>query len=54
MSGYLSKFKELLYNLNMQLKYPGIRTRYMDGNSIQYIVDEIKAVVRQDWSRSRV
>ena len=40
-----SKFKELLYNLSMQLKYPGIRTRYMDELSIRYTIDEIKAIV---------
>jgi len=42
-----TKFKELLYNLNMQLKYPGIRTRYMDENSIRYAIDEIKAIVQK-------
>jgi hypothetical protein len=42
-----TKFKELLYNLNMQLKYPGIRTRYMDENSIKYAIDEIKAIVQK-------
>ena len=40
-------FKELLYNLSMQLKYPGIRTRYMDEMSIQLVIDEIKAVVHR-------
>jgi hypothetical protein len=42
-----SKFKELLYNLSMQLKYPGIRTRYMDENSLNYVISEIKALVQQ-------
>lgn len=41
-----TKFKELVYNLSMQLKYPGIRTRYMDERSLQYILAEIKAVVQ--------
>ncbi len=40
-------FKELLYNLTMQLKYPGIRTRYMDELSIQFVIDEIKAIVQK-------
>jgi hypothetical protein len=40
-------FKELLYNLSMQLKYPGIRTRYMDELSIRFVIDEIKAVVQK-------
>jgi SIR2-like domain len=42
-----AKFKELLYNLSMQLKYPGIRTRYMDERSIQFVLNEIKALVQQ-------
>jgi hypothetical protein len=42
-----TKFKELLYNLSMQLKYPGIRTRYMDEHSIRYTIDEIKAIVQK-------
>jgi hypothetical protein len=29
----------------MQLKYPGIRTRYMDERSIQFVLNEIKALV---------
>lgn len=40
-------FKELVYNLSMQLKYPGIRTRYMDECSIQFVLNEIKALVLQ-------
>jgi hypothetical protein len=40
-------FKELIYNLSMQLKYPGIRTRYMDENSIRFVIDEVKAVVQR-------
>lgn len=42
-----TKFKELLYNLSMQLKYPGIRTRYMDEHSIRFTIDEIKAIVQK-------
>jgi len=42
-----AKFKELLYNLSMQLKYPGIRTRYMDERSIQFVLSEIKAIVQK-------
>jgi hypothetical protein len=42
-----AKFKELLYNLSMQLKYPGIRTRYMDERSITFVLDEIKAIVQK-------
>jgi hypothetical protein len=42
-----AKFKELVYNLSMQLKYPGIRTRYMDERSISFVLDEIKALVIQ-------
>src|SRR4051794_3218931 len=42
-----AKFKELLYNLSMQLKYPGIRTRYMDERSIQFVLNEIKAIVQK-------
>ena len=40
-------FKELLYNLSMQLKYPGIRTRYMDERGIRFAIDEIKAIVQK-------
>jgi SIR2-like domain len=40
-------FKELVYNLSMQLKYPGIRTRYMDERGIAYAIDEIKAIVQK-------
>ena len=39
-------FKELLYNLSMQLKYPGIRTRYMDERGITFAINEIKAIVQ--------
>jgi hypothetical protein len=42
-----AKFKELVYNLSMQLKYPGIRTRYMDENSIIIVLNEIKALVQK-------
>lgn len=42
-----STFKELIYNLSMQLKYPGIRTRYMDDSSLRFVIDEIKAVVQR-------
>jgi hypothetical protein len=42
-----AKFKELVYNLSMQLKYPGIRTRYMDERSIMFVLDEIKALVQK-------
>ncbi len=42
-----AKFKELLYNLSMQLKYPGIRTRYMDERSITFVLNEIKAIVQK-------
>ena len=42
-----STFKELVYNLSMQLKYPGIRTRYMDEQSIVATLDEIKAIVQK-------
>jgi hypothetical protein len=40
-----AKFKELVYNLSMQLKYPGIRTRYMDESSLVGVLNEIKALV---------
>jgi SIR2-like domain len=40
-------FKELVYNLSMQLKYPGIRTRYMDERSIRFVLNEIKALVQK-------
>src|SRR5205085_167461 len=42
-----AKFKELVYNLSMQLKYPGIRTRYMDESSLALMLNEIKALVQQ-------
>ncbi len=42
-----AKFKELVYNLSMQLKYPGIRTRYMDERSILFVLNEIKALVQK-------
>lgn len=41
-----AKFKELVYNLSMQLKYPGIRTRYMDERSLLFVLNEIKALVQ--------
>ncbi len=40
-----AKFKELVYNVSMQLKYPGIRTRYMDESSLTTVLNEIKALV---------
>ena len=42
-----AKFKELVYNLSMQLKYPGIRTRYMDESSLVIVLNEIKALVQK-------
>ncbi|MEN9937496.1 MAG: hypothetical protein RLZZ387_4075 [Chloroflexota bacterium] len=42
-----ARFKELIYNLHMQLKYPGIRTRYMDDASINLAIAEIKALVQK-------
>lgn len=41
-----AKFKELVYNLSMQLKYPGIRTRYADERSLHFVMNEIKALVQ--------
>lgn len=41
------KFKELVYQLNMQLKYPGIRTRYMDENSLNIALGELKALTQK-------
>src|SRR3954468_19575077 len=46
-----AKFKELIYNLGMQLKYPGIRTRYMDDNSLTMMLNEIKALVQQRFEQ---
>jgi hypothetical protein len=40
-----AKFKELIYSLGMQLKYPGIRTRYMDDSSLVLMMNEVKALV---------
>jgi hypothetical protein len=40
-----TKFKELIYSLGMQLKYPGIRTRYMDDNSLRLMLNEVRALV---------
>jgi hypothetical protein len=40
-----AKFKELVYNISMQLKYPGIRTRYMDESSLVSVMNEVKALV---------
>ncbi|MBD2385809.1 SIR2 family protein [Cylindrospermum sp. FACHB-282] len=45
------KFKELVYQLNMQLKYPGIRTRYMDENSINIALDELKALTQKRFEQ---
>src|SRR5215471_15448939 len=42
-----TKFRELIYSLGMQLKYPGIRTRYMDDNSLVLMMNEVKALVVQ-------
>lgn len=40
-----ARFKELIYSLGMQLKYPGIRTRYMDDSSLVLMMNEVKALV---------
>lgn len=40
-----AKFKELVYNISMQLKYPGIRTCYMDNSSLTSVLNEVKALV---------
>jgi hypothetical protein len=41
------RFKDLVYQLNMQLRYPGIRTRFMDEWSIRLVLGEIKALVQR-------
>jgi hypothetical protein len=47
-------FKELVYQLDMQLKYPGIRTRYMDENSIQIAYNELKALTQRRFEEISV
>ena len=39
------KLKEIVYHLNMELKYPAIRSRYRDENGIRIALDMIKASI---------
>jgi methyltransferase-like protein len=41
--------KNIVYQLNMQLRYPSIRTRYMDDNSIKIVLNEIKALIQKNF-----
>ena len=41
------RFKAIVYQLSMQLKYPGIRTRYMDENRIHIALNELKACTQR-------
>lgn len=43
--------KDIIYRLNMQLKYPEIRTRYIDENTIKLIINEIKWLVQQNFEK---
>lgn len=41
--------KDIVYQLHMQLKYPSIRTRYMDDNSISILLNELKALIQKNF-----
>src|SRR3990172_13375296 len=42
-----SRLKDLTFNLSMQLKYPHLRTRYMDESNILLVLNELKAYTLQ-------
>ena len=42
--------KDLVYQLNMQLKYPTLRTRYMDERSISILINEVKALIQRNFT----
>ncbi len=46
-----SKLKEIVYHLSMELKYPSIRSRYRDENSIKIALDRIRASIVKNFLR---
>jgi hypothetical protein len=44
-----SQIKDIVYNLSMQLKYPDIRTRYTDYQSIHLILSELKYLIQKKF-----
>lgn len=44
--------KDLIYQLNMQLKYPEIRSRYVDDQNLQLVHNEIKALIQLNFERA--
>lgn len=43
------KLKEIVYHLNMELKYPAIRSRYRDENGIRIALDMIRASIIKNF-----
>ncbi|MEB3309377.1 MAG: hypothetical protein VKJ02_04035 [Snowella sp.] len=43
------QLKDIMYNLSMQLKYPDLRSRYIDAQNIQLIINEIKSFIQQKF-----
>ena len=44
--------KDLIYQLNMQLKYPEIRSRYVDDQNLSLVYNEIKALIHLNFEQS--
>lgn len=42
-------FKTLLYVLDMQLKYPDIRNRYLDEQNLRFSINEVRTFVQQHF-----
>lgn len=40
-----SQFKDIVYSINMQIKYPAIRTRYFDVSCGEYLLNELRRLV---------
>lgn len=46
-----SLLKDVVYSINMQLKYPEIRTRYIDSYSGQHLLNGIKVLIKENFQR---
>lgn len=44
--------KDLIYQLNMQLKFPEIRSRYVDDQNLHLVQNEIKALIQLNFEKS--
>jgi len=47
-----SLLKDVVYSINMQLKYPEIRTRYIDAYNGQHLLDRIKVIIKSNFERT--